>query len=328
MVYMIGSHPQVSKNSASDMPPMQHSRNCGMRKCVVAGSRSGTPPSRAVSIRCLAVMFIAASSTQDLLGRQAVGRLDPDGYPAALNGRHVGRHGARIGDHFLDLFDVQRLAQGPLTKLRVVHQQHHPRRLFGNDLLDANGGDRRLERALVRQKALGREEGDVDEEPPGGLLRRGADQASGGRIELASQCENGVRILLRSAPTPCTTRPSGSPRSLPATSWPTAGPERGRSCCRPGKWFDAAESLVCRAGDLLLLCPVNRQPLLDGRFEQMFGGVRRLNAAEGLDDATLPDQLIDVAADGHLGHGQPSCQVLVQAGPDRIKVLDDRILAF
>ena len=128
-----------------------------MRKWVVAGSRSGTPPSRAISIRCLAVMFMAASSRgigQDLLGRQAVARFDPDGYPAPLNGRHVGRRGARIGDHFLDLFDPERLAQGPLTELRVVHQQHHPRRLFGNDLLDANGGDRRLERAFVRQNPL------------------------------------------------------------------------------------------------------------------------------------------------------------------------------
>ena len=81
-------------------------------------------------------------------------------------------------------------------------------------------------------------------------------------------------------------------------------------------------------GDQLFLRPMNGQPLFNGRFEEMFGSVRRLYAAEGLDDTTLPDQLVYVAADGHLGHGQPSRQVLVQAGPDRIEVFDDRVLAF
>ena len=63
MVYVIGSQPQASKNSSSDIPPMHEFRNCGMMKCVVTGSRSGTPPSSAVSIRCFEVMLIGRPST-------------------------------------------------------------------------------------------------------------------------------------------------------------------------------------------------------------------------------------------------------------------------
>ena len=54
----------------------------------------------------------------------------------------------------------------------------------------------------------------------------------------------------------------------------------------------------------------------------------RLYAAESLNDAPLPDQLVHVAANGHLRDGQQSCQVLIDTGPDRIKVLDNRVLAF
>lgn len=60
----------------------------------------------------------------------------------------------------------------------------------------------------------------------------------------------------------------------------------------------------------------------------MLGGVGRLYAAERLDDAPPLDQLVHVAANGHLGDGQQSRQVLIDTGPHRIKVLDDRVLAF
>ena len=46
------------EDSTSDMPPTPAFQNCGMSKCVVTGSRSGLPPSKAVTIRCLKVIHV------------------------------------------------------------------------------------------------------------------------------------------------------------------------------------------------------------------------------------------------------------------------------
>ena len=181
---------------------------------------------------------------------------------------------------------------------------------------------------FVRQETLGREKGDVDEEPAGGLLRRRTDQTSGGRIELPPQCEDRVCILLHPPQLhaqKCRVRHYGQARQslcqLPGQN------EAGRAPIQENRllWLNFAQG---SASNLLFLCPMDGQPLLDGRFVEMFGGMSRLHAAKGLDDFTPPDQLVDVAADRHLGDGQQSRQVLVQAGPDRIQVLDDCSLAF
>ena len=122
-----------------------------------------------------------------------IARSDADGHPAPFDQRQVGRRGARIGDHLVDLSDIQHLAQRTLSEFRVVHEQHHPRGLLRNNLLDAERGKRRLERAFFRQEPFRREKGNIHEEPPGCFFRRGPAAARAGRIELPPKVEDGVR---------------------------------------------------------------------------------------------------------------------------------------
>ena len=80
--------------------------------------------------------------------------------------------------------------------------------------------------------------------------------------------------------------------------------------------------------NLLLLVTLHGQPLLDRRLVQLLGRVRRLHAAQGLDQAAALRQFVDIPADRHLRDAIQAGQLLVGTGAHSVNPIHDRHLSF